>query len=241
MTREKVHLALEVGFLVIPTDWSIETAGGQPVAVPEVKPVPRKCREINGWELRERFLRLEHTEKAAVEFLQQVGVWDIVRSHNGKFKPHKSTMISGHFGSRLLQGQASSVPLDVLWGQQKWWHHLVGNPESLAEEFGRPDWNETDDIHRWRFAWMNDMFRMPLHVEWRHGFPFAVVETITGFEMLATTVHLDLLRGGKFRYCECCSLPFLVSSKHKKKFCSWNCAHVIASRNARERQRRAQN
>src|SRR5712692_9866830 len=100
MTREKVHLAVETGFLQVPTDWSIESdEQGRRIAVPEVKQLGRgKWKEIDGWELRDRFLRLEHAEEAALQFLQKVGVWWAVRSDHREPKSDEKTIISAYSG-----------------------------------------------------------------------------------------------------------------------------------------------
>lgn len=91
---------------------------------------------------------------------------------------------------------------------------------------------------------------LPMHIEWRQGelerddgtivkgdVPHAVVETITGREMLTATIHLDLIRGARFQICKRknCSIPFPVLTKHGRGYCSPACGHADHERMRRER------
>jgi CGNR zinc finger len=56
--------------------------------------------------------------------------------------------------------------------------------------------------------------------------------------MLIATLQADLLRGARFKNCKRsdCSTPFPVfSTGHKKKYCSWSCAHVVSVRKGRKK------
>jgi RNA polymerase-binding transcription factor DksA len=87
------------------------------------------------------------------------------------------------------------------------------------------------------------MNEFPMHIEWRRNGAFAVVETITGLEMLVATTHLDLLRHADFKICARadCAIPFPRLSGHKRIYCSIECAHVVAQRALRERKKAEEN
>jgi DNA invertase Pin-like site-specific DNA recombinase len=79
MSREKLWLSIEIAFLRIPTEWTMERNDKlRWVAVPAVtQATSAKIDEIDGWGLRRRFLRLKPGDrKAALQFLQDVGVFD---------------------------------------------------------------------------------------------------------------------------------------------------------------------
>jgi hypothetical protein len=93
---------------------------------------------------------------------------------------------------------------------------------------------------------------LPMHIEWRQGeferddgrivkgdVPHAVVETITGREMLTATIHLDLIRRARFQICKRknCSTPFPVLTKHARGYCSPACGHADHERMRRDRVR----
>ena len=84
------------------------------------------------------------------------------------------------------------------------------------------------------------MNELPLHLEWKRGGAFAVVETITGWEMLVATTHLDLLRHADFKNCARadCAIPFPRLSGHNQIYCGPECAHVVAQRELRKRKKR---
>ncbi len=83
------------------------------------------------------------------------------------------------------------------------------------------------------------MNEFPMHIEWKRNGPFAVVETMTGWEMLVATTHLDLLRHANFKSCARvdCGLPFPRLSDHKKIYCDPECAYVVAQRALGKRRR----
>jgi hypothetical protein len=238
MTRERIEIALELGCLRLPTEWHLETdKSGRRVAVPRLLK-SKGFDEIDGWELRDRFFRMEESEKSALDFLNYAGVW--IAEEIAPQEGRDVEALRGHFSSRLFEGRARCEVLTDLWGQRRWWYSLVTDKRRLAMEFARPAASEQDEIYHWRFAWMTrQLGTLPMHIEWRQrgskSLPFSVVETATGFEALIATTHLDVIRGGQFRYCKRCRMPFIVLSKHKKKFCGWNCAHVVAERRRRRR------
>ena len=247
MTREKVQLPIEIGFLKIPTRWSLATDPRRGrVAVPVVdqsqKPV-----EIDGWELRRRFQRMEQTEEAALDFLEGVGLWELLPC-----PAQSNRQIVGNFGSRFVQGVApAGVQLSRLWNLQQSWLKLLSDPVALKKRFGPPPTakggsrfaEQMTHVDKVLFALQTEnMNVLPLHIEWRRWDgklqAFGVVDTITGRELLVASVQFDLLRGAKFRICarSDCPVRFPVStSDRKKKFCTWDCAHVVAERERRKR------
>jgi hypothetical protein len=84
------------------------------------------------------------------------------------------------------------------------------------------------------------MNELPMHIEWERGGAFAVVDTITGWEMMVATSHLALLRHAKFKSCarKDCGIPFPSLSGHNQIYCSPECAHVVAQRELRKRKKR---
>src|SRR5450759_5294988 len=100
MSREKVRLSVEVAFLRIPTEWSLEQdTHGRWLAVPAVhQSTSFKVSEIDGWGLRRRFLRLRPNDwKGALQFLQEVGIWR-AQSAPGASLEEGNKLVSGGFG-----------------------------------------------------------------------------------------------------------------------------------------------
>ena len=63
----------------------------------------------------------------------------------------------------------------------------------------------------------------------------AVIVTDTTLQAILATVHVDHLRGATFRFCARldCGRQFLLESRHAKKYCSYDCAHLEAVRRSR--------
>jgi len=243
MSRDRIQLTVEVAFLRIPTEWSLEQdTQGRWVAVPAVSQATSvKVSEIDGWGLRRRFLRLKPGDReAALQFLQGVGVWR-AQSAPGASLEEGNKLVSGAFGARAFNGRALSVPLHDLLRQQQWWLKTLRDPAALKARFGTPPAPSAKSIQKLSFALQTaTMNELPMHIEWKRGGAFAVVETITGWEMLVATIHLDLLRHADFKSCARadCGIPFPRLSGHNQIYCSPECAHVVAQRALRRRKKR---
>jgi len=243
MSREKITLPIEIAFLRIPTEWTLEKdKQGRWWAVPAVTQVtPAKVTEIDGWGLRRRFLRLKPGDwKAALRLLQEVGVWRAEPDPRASLE-ERNKLVSGAFGGRPFNGVAVSVLLSDLWRQQQWWLKILRDPRALKIKFGRPPAPGTKSIEKLSFALQTlRLNELPMHFEWKGGGPFAVMETITCWEMLVATTHLDLLRHADFKSCarEDCAIPFPRLSGHNQIYCSPECAHVVAQRALRKRKKR---
>jgi len=243
MSREKLWLSVEIAFLRIPTEWTMERNDKlRWVAVPAVtQATSAKIAEIDGWGLRRRFLRLKPGDrKAALQFLQDVGVWQ-AEPDSGASLNEGDKLVSGAFGARAFNGRALPVPLDVLWRRQRWWLKTLRDPAALKKRLGPPPSTSAHSFQKLMFALQNRMMNeFSMHIEWRRDGALAVAETITGVEMLMATTHLDLLRHADFGSCARadCGIPFAHRSGHNQIYCGPECAHVVAQRALRERQKR---
>jgi hypothetical protein len=243
MSRERIRLLVEIAFLRIPTEWSLEQDNqGHWLAVPAVsQATSAKILEIDGWGLRRRFLRLKPgDQEGALEFLRGVGVWQAESAPAASLE-EGNKLVSGAFGARAFNGRALSVPLDDFWRNQQWWRKTLRAPAALKARYGPPPGPSAKSIQKLHFALQTArMNELPLHIEWKRGGAFAVVETITGWEMMVATTHLDLLRHAVFKICARadCTIPFARASGHNQIYCSPECAHVVAQRALRERKKR---
>ncbi len=236
MTR--LQMTVEIRSTRIPTDWTvqIDQRTGERFAVPIVSKniVETKPAKLDAWELRGQFLRMKHDEASALSFLRQVGVWEATAEAG------QGTRLTVALGSRHFSGRALFVGLDEwdplsFWKEQQWWRKLLCSPSDLRTLFGSPPTANAGPIAQLQFAVSTRFFNeIPLHIEWRRGHPYGVIETITGQEMLIATTQLDLLRGVSFGICkrDDCATPFPVA-RRGKQYCCWYCAHIVAVRKAR--------
>jgi hypothetical protein len=240
MTR--VPIVIEVRFLRVPTSWKLrkETLSGAWMLVPEIsQDIARKLTPIGDpWELRNQFFRMKHDEKAAFEFLNEVGVW---RAHED---PHVSEsagrmLLSGSFGHRLFFGRALPLTLEQLWSDQDHWAKLVRSRSLLRAEFGPAPSDAVPPFEKLEFSSkINLTNTLPLHMEWdRGGSPHAVIQPITGRELLIATTQVDLVTGADFQVCQRkdCGISF---SGRNRKYCQWYCGHIESVRAHREKERK---
>jgi len=245
MSRHRVRLGVEFVFWRIPTQWSLEKdTQGRLIAVPAVPQVRSvKLSKIDGWDLRRRFLQLKPgNRKAAFEFLQEVGVW-YAESDPRASVEEGSKLLSGSFGARLFNGRALPVPLDNFLRGQQGWLKTLRDPQALKKKFGAPPSESAKSGQKLSFGFQTAALnQMPMHIEWRRGGPVGVVETITGLEMMVATTHLGMLHDTHFRNCARadCRIPFPRLSDHKQIYCSKECAHVMAQRELRKREKKEQ-
>jgi hypothetical protein len=241
----RIKLSIEPRFLRIPTVWTRHKAvhpdehgeRAEYVFVPEVKQNADPELIEDPWKLRNEFLRMKHSEDAALQFLSKVGVWEAV-THEPQ-SDLKKTILSDTFGVRDFVGHARPLTVEELWAEQEHWKELFspqGRAKLRAKFAPRPSsarpWVRAD------FAFENTL---PIHMEWKAGerqYPHAVVQPITGRELLIATVWMDLVRGAKFQVCENpdCGISF---SGRQRKHCCESCAHVMAVRAFRKRQKKA--
>lgn len=238
MTR--IGLTVDVRFLRIPTQWRrVEiqlgdtTAWGATPAVSKsdsCKPV-----EIDGWAMRNRFLRLPHDEGEALKFLSDVGIWHAVEDPHISAKVGEQ-LLDGAYGTRLFFGRATPGYFNDLWREQTHWRSLLERPSELKARFSPPS-RSPSPADALRYA-VDSRFlnQLPLRIEWRDPKPIAVIETITLQELLIATTHIDLLRGAKFKICKRpdCAIPFSVLSRHPRKYCEWYCGHIESVRKKRK-------
>ena len=245
MTR--LALAVEMRFWRVPTDWTIRTEQlrGELAACPSIRADAESAIvEVDGFELRRKFLQMRHTPESAIAFLSEVGVWSAYEDPTGPVSvPVEAVAANGSvplniaFRSRLFHGRALPIFLSELWREQTMWLEGLRNISRLKEQFGPPPGITARPIERLRYAAETKFFNeMPLHIEWRKGGPFAAINTLTATEMLIAATHVDLLCGAKFANCKRkdCGIPYPVTSRHKRKYCSWDCGHIVAVRNSRK-------
>jgi hypothetical protein len=78
---------------------------------------------------------------------------------------------------------------------------------------------------------------LPLTLEWRKGRPVGVVILRTAVDAIIASIQIDKLNGVEFRYCARpdCQRPYKIESRHKRIYCSTDCAHYMAVKSSRKR------
>lgn len=246
-------ISLELRFLRLPTKWSkhrgaVHHERGESLEyfyAPEIADNTDAQSVQDAWKIRNDFLRMEHSEEAALNFLTQVGVWNAVQGLQPQSDLPK-TRVAGTFGYRAFRGFAAPLTLEELWDEQDAWKDLLRGPSKLREaklraRFGPPSSKNENIYEHLKFAWAAELQNtLPVHLEWKQK-PRAILQPITGRELLIATIWIDLVSGSPFQECQHCGTPF--TWHRKRMYCPpYNstgvsaCAHVVAQRMYKKRE-----
>lgn len=106
----------------------------------------------------------------------------------------RAMRFQGAFGHRYFNGRAGVVTVEYLAGERKYWRELCRDRAKLRAAFGPApsggDW----------FTLMSNT--LPVHLEWRDNHPHAVIQPITGTELLTALAWMDLISGREVKTCQ---------------------------------------
>jgi hypothetical protein len=182
--------------------------------------------ELDGWYWRDRFFALdEHRLDDVVAFLNEVGAWP---SEGGSTPGH-------HMDYPVL------VQPETLW---------LFREDLQCALLSRDNFINTVTPQLTKAKTWLDLYRSHSANEFTMSFELmdvaAGVVTITNARhMLFATVLADLARSIRFKTCARtdCGKPFPIENKHKRKFCTQYCGHLVSQRKKRlaeQKQRRAE-
>jgi hypothetical protein len=221
--------------------------------MPEVEQNPNRRLKLildDPQDLRTEFLRLPHNVRAALKFLNKIGVWSAwtVKSITSKGVRDGTVIpemrLDGSFGYRYLRELAVlPMSLDRLWDEQKYWRELLCNNWALLRmKFRSLPSEDASTSEKMQFAISTEFGNtLPMHLEWKVGpsqYPRAIIQPMTGQEFLIATAWLDIVTQQKSQICQRsdCGCPF---TGRLQKYCSDSCAHLVAVRAYRDRKRKA--
>lgn len=234
----RFDVPIELRALAIPATWSghTETFSGEWCFVPTVnqsveRRIPRLC---NADEIRQKFLKLEINEGSAERFLNEVGVWNIVKQPQTGDGRHQR--VFGAFGHDLLDGWATIETLDSLRQEQKYWRELIGSPKKQRKLFPGPPASGDTPAHKSAFAIQSTFGNtLRVHLEWERKQAGAVVQPVTVRELLVALSWIDLVTGAECRVCKNCKEPY---TRGGYKFCDAQCERAYTMRTYRKNCRR---
>lgn len=174
--------------------------------------------------VREQFMGLK-TEKHFLDFLNRIGRF----SSLPKAENHQGWLLSELEIYQQLFGEFSQRPPDM------WNEYVEGiSPKSkVPAGIKSALWHSTS--YKVEFRW-----KSTLQPKWLGANNLAVIETTDAISSILATITIDHLRGARLRACarKDCSQIFEITSRHKRKYCSNYCGHLVSVRRTRKRQRR---
>jgi len=166
----------------------------------------------DAWSVREQFFNLS-TKAELLAFLQQVG----------RFAPQSA-------GEEWWE-------LETLWTWKRVLREtLTHSPARWKTLKLMGGWEQADLVERA----LNDATTMPIRFRWQDALYFAVIEARDAVTAMIATIYIDHLRKAKFRFCarHDCGKAFELTSKHKRIYCDFYCAHLESLRRLRKGIRR---
>lgn len=240
-TTHTKHIQFQIGvelrFMGIPTRWTVrhDEMHDEQVLFPSVNQrIGRGLAPIRDpWEIRNQFLKMKPDEKSAVDFLNQVGVWD---ADADPLAVRGERLIAGAFGHRYFMGYARPTTVEELCQEQKRWSALRQSLAKLRAEFGPPPSSGTArPVDQYAFALQSHFQNtLSVHLELKGKYPRAVIQPITGRELLTALAWLDIVRDAKVKVCanRNCGIEYTVGGR---KFCEPKCEHANTTRTYRKK------
>ena len=122
--------------------------------------------------------------------------------------------------------------MDDLRGDAELWYKRLGSlryPAKLRAEFKKPPPTNARPSDLDAFASEAGFTNtLPVSMEWEGKDPYAVVETISGWELMVATAWADVVGKAEPQVCDQCGTRF--TWPRKKKHCRWDCGHLRAVR-----------
>ena len=235
----RFSIAVELRFVGIQTHWIAREQGGKRYLVPLVNQrLGRKNAGIaDPDEIRNRFFKMKNDEQSALDFLNGVGVWSaeedpyITPWSDGTLRKGgvevgvKDSLLVGAFGHRYFRGRATEIRLEGLCHERDRWRSLMrGNTAKLRKLF----WPLSGDSVEEKYIFAaNTQFgnTLPVHLEWqpKSDCPRAVIQPMTGEELLIALAWIDLVTEAEFKVCAKCGTEY---TRGGRKFCTLQCEHA---------------
>jgi CGNR zinc finger protein len=217
MSQPPVNFALPVslGFIPISGTWEqIEGIEDQEVAWEFIPEPTRSPAELDPWSVRKEFLELKHDQRAKLEeFLKSTGAFCWINDYR-PLREEEIWVIQGILQKELLKPRAAA-------------------PARPSDDWS---WSFADTIRKRISAYeLNVVIRL------QDGELVGLMQESTTLDAILCTIVVDRVRKFRFKICARseCGKIYELTSRHRRKYCSFDCAHLVAVRSSRARLERA--
>jgi len=185
--------------------WTLVESNSQPQLQCEMHDRQPENREhLDGWTMRDRFFGLRRNQSDLLKFLQWAGRFP---------------------NTPLLDGSAHRYDMLLFWK----WQDLFR--EALVRK--NVDWKKGFGSFPTLFI-EERLSDIQFLLEGKKS--KAIVQAACGLYAIGATVEIDLVSGAEFKWCarpDCPTKIFKPTSRHRTKYCSYDCAHLQSIRNSR--------
>jgi len=208
----RINLPTRLVFSGVAAKWRIETHNCVAFVVATVDTESPTPGEHDVWKLRAKFFALSETNDALLAFLNETGAWS-----NGEQVSWPQSIRHIHeFPFRVKQ-------VSAIWEYRNRLRRALLNKAAFRESFEAK----------------NSEF--PVKFKLTATTVEGIIEAFDTAQALLASVLIDAARGIRFKMCarKDCDELFPIESRHKRKFCSQYCGHLVSMRREREREQRA--
>jgi hypothetical protein len=181
-------------------------------------------RKVDGWKMRDDFLKLEHSAASLHGFLDRYGQWDARSSPTTDYDSQVTT-------------PGVVLPASI------WYDDIDVRARADRDKQGTPAPVLFQDLVRWGLEcgpekWFSSGYVGGFSpVAGPSQFPHFVVQVFGCASVILATITIDHLSGRKFGICarHDCPEVYPIESNHKRSYCSQYCAHIESVRRSRRK------
>jgi hypothetical protein len=196
------------------------------------------------WALLERFMQLK-TEAEALAFLNETGYFSLLASGvpiEGQGEPEQSFQAGLVHVKDVFEWRDIFREL-VLKRPTRWGFALTGNEECPLDASDDPTGLNIlfgGLLDKFSFLKADTIVRhtkFSIEFRWGEGKHEAIITASDTLGAFLAAVCIRHLRGERYNFCHRrdCGKLFTWESNHKRKYCCWECGHLVAVRKSRKK------
>lgn len=200
-----------------------------------------KAATLDPWQARAEFLRLpldpDHPRfdlapQKLIQFLDRVGVWEQPSYWDIFDTPREEYEVAVLDTGHAVFGQPTR-DLSFFWETQGFLEDLMDDKASLFRERYLRSKRPRNSAEA---AWLvdrQDVFSMIF--DWGGRAPRPTITTVCFWNAVLLSLQIDLAMGARFKTCARldCGIPYPITNRHERKYCSQYCGHLESLRRKR--------
>jgi hypothetical protein len=209
-----VSLPIRFQSLCIPSQWTIPIDDKDENPTFEAKFTKSPVSTYDAWEKRNEFFRLKEGDNVGLlNFLDSVGLWNRLGQGDDP-NWEAETREFTHEGLKFVVEEQPWREPDEIW-------HIREHARIALSSKARLD--------------VLGQFELPTRLVLKRTGSYFLICTVAFLDALFATIVLDHAEGARVQRCARpdCGVVFAANNRHRRKYCTWDCAHLVAVRKSR--------
>jgi hypothetical protein len=235
---ENITAPVRLKFAVTPGAWDEWEESDELGCAWEFTPTPtEEAVLLDAWGVRKEFSELRHDRDVLQNFLQKTGAFCWIDEYR-PITESELWQFQAAIRQQLLNPTVSDDRTKLATGGI-----LPFDPtdKRAMKEASRKAWSPV--TFEWVIHNRIQAYVMNMIVGFVGGALVGEVEARNTFDAIISTIFIDRLKKLSFKVCKRpdCAAIYELTSRHKRKFCSYECAHLMAIRRSRTGKKRRYN